>query len=303
MRIITLGTSAGRPTPERSASCVALEFDGESFLFDCGEGTQLKIIHSPLRWGNLKAIFITHLHGDHINGLPGLLGTLSSTEREAPLKIFGPRGIRQYIAILKELRTMWIGFPLEITEVNAPGVILDSGKYQVETAKLDHIIECWGYVFREKDRPGHFDEQKAKKMNVPFGPIRADLVAGKNIILGDGTVIRPEELIGPKRPGRSVAYCLDTKPCEGDLILAKEVDLLIHEATFDDTLRKEIETWGHSTAAQAAEVATQSKVKQLLLTHISPRYPNAKILLQEARNLFKNSEIAFDLSEWIIHSK
>jgi ribonuclease Z len=244
MRVVTLGTSAGRPTHLRSASSVALEYDGEIVLFDCGEGTQAQLGRSPLRWGNIKAIFIGHLHGDHVNGLPGILGTFSLTDRTLPLKVFGPPGLKRYLEILQEVKTLWINFPIEVIEVRKPGVILNEKKYQVETARLDHVIECWGYVFREKPRPGHFDEAKAERLKIPHGPLRSRLVRGEAITLEGGSLIQPGEIVGPPRPGRSVAYCLDTCPCENDLLLAKGVDLLIHESTFDDSLRQEMKKWG-----------------------------------------------------------
>lgn len=300
MRVITLGTSAGRPTLYRSASAVALEYEGDVFLFDCGEGAQLRMIESPLRWGNLHSIFITHLHGDHLNGLPGLLATLSFSERVAPLKLFGPPGIKKYLQLLREIRSMWIRFPVEVVEIQSPGILLEDKKFQVETQPLNHVIECWGFVFREKPRAGRFDEKKAEALGIPIGPLRGQLVQGKTIQLPDGKIVEPNEVVGPPRKGRSVAYCLDTRPCEGDLRLAFEADLVIHEATFDESMKQEIETWGHSTAKQAAQIAKQANAKRLLLTHISPRYFEGKELLREARSQFKESEIAYDLSEWKI---
>ncbi|MFO1518727.1 MAG: ribonuclease Z [bacterium] len=303
MRIVTLGTSAGRPTPHRSASAAALEFDGDVFLFDCGEGTQAQLARSPLKWGNIRAIFIGHLHGDHVNGLPGLLGTYSLADRQEPLHLFGPPGLKKYLRVLQEVKTLWVNFPFRVTEITAPGVILDDKKFQVETARLDHVIECWGYVFREKQRPGVFDEAKAQAMGIPIGPLRSKLVHGESITLENGLVIQPGEIVGPPRPGRSVAYCLDTCPCQNDWKLASEVDVLIHEATFDDSLRNEMKKWGHSTSAQAAEVALKARANQLILTHISPRYANPDLLLKEAQRVFKNSEMAWDLSEFTVERK
>jgi len=303
VRIITLGTGAGRPTPQRSASAVALEYEGDVILFDCGEGTQVQLARSPLRWGTIPAIFIGHLHGDHVSGLPGLLGTWSLGDRSVPLKVFGPPGMKSYLRFLQDLKTLWIQFPIEVTEIKKPGVILETEDYQVETIRLNHIIECWGYVFREKDRPGRFDEEKAGQLKIPPGPLRARLVKGEDVVLGDGRKIRSNELVGPKRPGRSAAYCLDTAPCENAVALARGVDLLIHEATFDDSVRDEMQKWGHSTAGQAAETAREAKAKRLILTHVSPRYPDPKILLNQAREIFPNTELADDFSEFAVDAK
>lgn len=303
MKIVTLGTSAGRPTIERSASATALEFEGEVFLFDCGEGTQVQLAKSTLHWGNIKVIFISHLHGDHIHGLAGLLGTLSLQDREAPLKVFGPPGIKKYMAVMLELKTSWIRYPLEITEIRAPGIILENKKYFIECAKLSHVIECWGYAFREKTRPGIFNEEKAKALNIPFGPIRKQIVEGKTVTLENGQIIKPEELLGPPRPGRNVAHCLDTQPCRSDLYLAENADVLIHESTFDHSLHDKVKDWGHSTSCQAASIARQANVHQLLLTHISPRYGNGRQLLEEARTEFKNTKMSQDLFEFEVPYK
>lgn len=303
MRIITLGTGAGRPTPQRSASAVALEYEGDVILFDCGEGTQVQLARSPLKWGSIPAIFIGHLHGDHVSGLPGLLGTWSLGDRNAPLKVFGPPGIKSYIRFLQEMKTLWIQYPLEVIEVRKPGLLLETEDYQVETIRLNHIIECWGYVFREKDRPGRFDEAKAERLGIPPGPLRARLVKGEAVTLEGGLTVQPGEIVGPKRPGRSAAYCLDTAPCKNAVALAQGVDLLIHEATFDDSVRDEMQKWGHSTAGQAAETARDAGVQRLILTHVSPRYPDPRILLNQAQTIFPESVLAEDLSEFVVEAK
>lgn len=300
MRIVTLGTSAGKPTPKRSASASALEFEGEVLLFDCGEGTQVQLAKSTLSWGSIKAIFIGHLHGDHVNGLPGLLATMSMSDRKEALSVFGPPGIKKYLKLMQEIKNSYVSYPLEIHEIKEAGLIFESQKYKVFTAKLDHLVECWGYRFEEKDRPGFFDEEKAKALQIPIGRERAELVKGKSITLESGKIIHPSEVVGPKRPGRKVAYCLDTRPCAGDLELAYECDVLIHEATFDASMSNEMHLWGHSTTTQAAKVAKQAQVKQLVLTHISPRYTTSKELLKEAKDLFHQTQIAYDLNEYPI---
>jgi ribonuclease Z len=300
MRVITLGTGAGRPTLSRNTSATGLEFKGETFLFDCGEGTQVQLMRSAFHWGKLSAIFIGHMHGDHLNGLPGLLGTLSLSDRQETLKIFGPPGLKEYLRLLVECKNLWLRFPAEIQEIKEAGILLDTAEYQVETALLDHTIECWGYVFREKARRGHFNRQKAKLLGIPEGPIRARLVHGEAVTLEDGRVLKPEEFVGLPRRGRSIAYCLDTQPCENVIRLAQDVDLLIHEATFDRNLKKEANEWGHSTAADAAEAARQSGARHLLLTHISQRYPDEAILLEEATAIFPKTTVARDLGVYSV---
>jgi len=295
MRIFTLGTGAGRPTLQRHTSATALEYEGEILLFDCGESVQLQLIRSPLKWGKMSGIFVGHLHGDHLYGLPGLLGTLSLVDRKEPLHIFGPVGIKEYLRIHLEIKSLWVSYPLEITEIEKPGLILENERYQVFTVPLGHIIPCWGYAFREKPRPGVFNESKARALNIPEGPERMELVQGRSVTLPDGRLIQASEVVGPSRPGRSFAYCLDTRPCPEVVELARGVDLMVHEATFAQDLQTEAHQWGHSTAADAARMAREAGVKRLVLTHISQRYLDPQLLLNEAKGLFHEVELAEDL--------
>lgn len=295
MRLITLGTGAGRPTLQRHTSATALEFEGETFLFDCGEATQLQLIRSPLKWGKMTAIFIGHLHGDHVFGLPGLLGTMSLAERQEPLRVFGPKGLQEYLRIHQESHSLWINYPLEVHEIEAPGLVFETERYQVFTAPLRHIIPCWGYAFRERPRPGLFDEAKAKALGIPEGPERMDLVRGRAVRLADGRVITPEVVVGPARPGRSMAYGLDTGPAPELVELAGGVDLLVHEATFHREFEAEAHQWGHSTAADAAHAAREAGARRLVLTHISQRYLDPRVLLEEADKVFPHPEAAEDL--------
>lgn len=303
MRIITLGTGAGRPTLARSTSATGLEFEGETFLFDCGEGTQVQLMRSSLKWGKLSAIFIGHLHGDHINGLPGLLGTLSLSDRQEPLRIFGPKGIKKYLQLLIDCKNLWLRFPADIHEIKEAGVLVDTPEYRVETAPLNHVIECWGYVFREKTKRGRFNGHKADRMGIPEGPLRAGLVRGEQVRLPDGTVLKPEDFVGSPRPGCSVAYCLDTQPCESVIQLAHGVDFLVHEATFDQSLKTEANAWGHSTAADAARAAHEAGARHLVLTHISQRYAEEGVLLQEAEEIFPGTEMGHDLKVFEVEAR
>ncbi len=300
MRVITLGTGAGRPTLQRFASATALEHEGEILLFDCGEGTQIQLMRSPLHWGRLSTVFIGHLHGDHLFGLPGLLGTMSLAEREDPLKLFGPVGLKVYLQTLQAVQSLWLRFPLEVIEIEAPGRILETESYEVFTAPLNHVIPCWGFRFSEKPRPGLFDERKAEELGIPAGPLRGDLVHGRSIQLADGRQIRPEEVVGPRRPGLQFAYCLDTQPCDAVLELAQGCDCLVHEATFGQDMQAEATKWGHSTARDAARMAKEAGAKKLILTHLSSRYLDPSALLQEAAGLFENTALAADLETFLI---
>jgi ribonuclease Z len=294
MRIITLGTGAGRPTLNRSSSAVALEHVGRTFLFDCGEGTQVQLMKSPLHWGKLQAIFIGHLHGDHVNGLPGLLGTLSLSDRQEALTVYGPKGLQEFLAVHQKFQSMNLRYPLKVCEINQSGLLHRGEDFQVETFPLTHSIPCWGYVFREDQLRGHFDGEKADREGIPSGPLRAQLIEGKTITVG-GKKFHPDQFLGPPRPGRSVAYCLDTKPCEEAVKLAQGVDLLLYEATFGCEYETEAHDWGHSTAADGARIARQAGVKRLILTHISQRYSDPTVLLEEARAIFPEVRVASDL--------
>jgi ribonuclease Z len=295
MRLITLGTGAGRPSLIRNSSATALEYEGDLLLFDCGEATQHQLMKAEVRWGKLDAVFIGHLHGDHLNGLPGLLGTFSMSERQAPLKVFGPPGIARYVQLLQECKTLWVTFSLEVHEIRQSGVLLETPRYAVTAAPLDHVIECWGFRFQEKDRPGHFDAKRAAQLGVPDGPERARLVKGEAVTLPDGRVIRPEACVGPKIPGRSVAYCCDTKPCASELALTQGADWVVHEATFEEALKAEANAWGHSTTVDAARIARESSARRLLMTHISQRYQDGTALLREALEVFPETTLAVDL--------
>lgn len=295
MRIITLGTGAGRPTLRRASSAAGLEFLGNTFLFDCGEGTQLQLMKSSFKWGKVAAIFISHLHGDHVNGLPGLLGTLSLSDRQEKLRVFGPKGLKSFLKVFQKHQHMNLRYPLEVVEIRTPGILWETDTYRIETHPLEHTVKCWGYVFREKDLPGHFDEEKAEQIGIPSGPLRGRLVKGEAITMEDGRTFHPQDFLGPTRPGRAVAYCLDTRPCPTARRLAQGVDLLLYEATFVQDHQQDAHEWGHSTAADGARLAREAEVRNLVLTHISQRYQNDDVLWEEAQAIFPNAAIANDL--------
>ena len=314
MKVITLGTGSGRPTLKRNVSAVAVVWEGEWILFDCGEATQIQMMKADLSLSRLTAIFITHLHGDHFNGLAGLLSTIGLNGRERPLSIIGPPGIRSYLDLLRKLRIVFVNYPAQVREFSeeefssgestagrprAEAVlpVFATERYGVSAHPLDHRLYAIGYRVEARAKPGRFDLERARALMVPEGPMFGRLQAGYEVTLADGRTVHPSEVLGPPRPGRKMSYCTDTRPCIGSVLLSRDVDLMIHEATFGEGLEAEAAEYGHSTSVQAARVAAEARPGRLLLTHISSRYPDASILLKEARQCFPDTELAQDLME------
>jgi len=297
MRIIFLGTTSGVPTKERRLSATAVIHGGEAFLFDCGEGTQLQILKVSLRWGVLKRIFISHLHGDHIIGLLGVLMSLQVGGRDSPLFLYGPTGLEEYVQMSIRLMQSRIRYELVINEISG-GVICDEKNYYVDCAPLEHRIFTLGYIFVEKDKPGKFNVEKAKQLGIPAGPIRSQIQRGEEVILDNGVRISPDEILGPPRKGRRIAYCLDTSTCENAEKLASEADVLIYDGTFlKDEHQNLARRTGHSTWREAAELARKAGVKNLVLTHFSPRYTELEKALPEFQEIFPKIILASDLME------
>lgn len=296
MRLTILGTSSARPTIRRNVSGSVVEIDGESVLFDCGEGTQRQALIAGLRFSRLRTIAITHLHGDHVNGLFGLLGTLVLDGRTRPIRLVGPRGLARLIDVGLALRLFSPGYGIEVREFSGAAEVWRGTGYRVLCQPLDHSIETLGYVVVEDDRVGRFDVQRAAALGVPAGPLYGELQRGLAVTVEDSRIVRPEDVLGPKRPGRRVAYCLDTRPCAGDLALARDADLLVHESTFADDATAEAGAYAHSTARQAAEIAARAGSRRLVLTHLSSRYDEggAARALAEARQVFKQTVMAED---------
>jgi ribonuclease Z len=286
------------PTSERGSPCVALRRENELLFFDCGEGTQRQLAFAKIRSGNLSKIFITHLHGDHVLGLGGLLQSLSLSQRTRPIQIFGPYGIRGFIEALSETLHFMPCFDLIIEEIRDAGIILETKQYAVNVCKTDHDNALsLAYLLEEKWRPGQFFPEKCVQLGVPEGPQWKRLQSGESIRLENGNIVTPEMVLGTRRPGRKVAYSGDTRPSKDVIALSSDADALIHESTYDDSLLNKAEEYGHSTASQAAEVAKQAKVKLLILTHISNRYKDDGILLEQARRIFPNTIVARDFLE------
>ena len=287
LRITFLGTSAGMPTRDRNVASVAVLMDGRALLFDCGEGTQHQLMRSAVRFGAIEAIFLTHLHGDHLFGLPGLLASMSLNAREKPLALYGPPGTAAFMRALPLYRT---SFDVEIHEIGEGRVRCDDG-YSVDAAPLVHSAPCFTFRIVEDDRPGEFDVARARELGIEPGPMYGRLQRGETV----GSV-KPSDVLGPTRPGRRIVYCTDTRPCDAAIELARGADVLIHEATYASDMASEAVARFHSTAAEAAAVARDAGVRQLILTHISPRYTEPSALLAEARQVFAQTELAEDFA-------
>ena len=291
--VIFLGTGGSWPTVKRNVSAIAVKRGGEILLFDCGEGTQRQIQRSGLSYMQIKSIFISHFHGDHFLGLPGLIQTMQLNDRKEPLTIYGPRGISRIVEIVKNLGYFRPSYEIVGKDVDEGDEIRFNG-YSVRPFRVEHNVPALGYVLEEDMRPGRFNKKKALELGIPEGPLFGRLQRGESIKLKDGRVITPDMVLGPPRPGRKVVYTGDTKPCNKVVEFARNADLLIHDATFLSDLEDVAIEYGHSTARQAAEIAKEANVDKLVLTHISPRYMDERLIEKEAKEVFKNSIVARD---------
>lgn len=295
--VVPLGVGSAVPTASRHLSGTLARREGRSVLFDCGEGTQLQLVRGHLTRGQLDAVCVTHLHGDHLFGLPGLLMTLALLERDTPLTVVGPAGIAG-IASLPGVADL--PYPVtfrELTDEDGVVVYEDEG-VTIEARPLKHRVPCWGYRYQEHVRPGTIDGEAARAAGVTEGWQFDALKQGETVALADGTELPPDGLVGPPRPGAAFAYVLDTVPCDGGRALAHEADLLIHEATFTEAHAERARAVAHSTARQAAEVARDAGARRLLLTHFSARYADTGGLVAEARSVFPASEAAEELRRY-----
>jgi ribonuclease Z len=263
-------------------------------MFDCGEGVQRQMIKAKAGFHRKMKIFITHMHGDHVLGLPGLMQTMALLGREKRLEVYGPLGIKNFIQSIRETVQFALTFPIEIYEINDVGVVCKEDEYAVNATWANHVIPSLAYALVEKPRPGKFYPDKAQKLGVPEGPLWSRLQHGHTVKLPGGKVVKPEDVAGPPRPGRKIVYTGDTRPFEILAEFAAYADLLIHDATLDDFLVEKAEDDGHSTPSQAAETAKRAKVKQLILTHISARYDDTDVLVKQAQKIFKNTIVAED---------
>lgn len=300
MEIYFLGTGAGVPAKERNVSSIALKLLEERksvWLFDCGEATQHQILHTSIKPRKIEKIFITHLHGDHIFGIPGLLGSRSFQGGESPLTIYGPEGIKEFILNAIRLSSTHLKYKLKIVEIEEDGLLFEDETFQVYVKKLDHGIPSYGFRVVEKDLPGMLQVNKLKELGIKPGPEYKRLKNGELVTLENGTVLNGKDFLGPDKKGRIVTILGDTRACESRFELAENADVLIHEATFakkDESLAFE---YYHSTTVDAAKLAKKANVHHLILTHISSRYQGdaaLQTLWQEAKEVFDQTYVARD---------
>ncbi len=295
MEIVFLGTSGSWPTPKRNVSAVAVKRGPEVVLFDCGEGTQRQFMISKLSFMQVNRIFVTHFHGDHFLGLPGLLQSMNFFGREAALEVYGPAGCESLVRELLSLGHFKAGYPVRARDL-APGESLDCGEYTVTPFEAVHTVPGLSYVLEEKPRPGRFDLEKAKALGIPAGPMYSRLQEGEAVTVR-GKTIAPDQVLGPPRRGRKIVYTGDSMPHETLVRMARGADVLIHDATSDAALEEKANRYGHSSSRQAAQVAKEAGVGLLVLTHMSPRYEDPATLVNDAKAIFDRVMLADDFAE------
>ena len=293
LRVTFLGTASSRPTVRRNVSALAVQREGESYLFDCGEGTQRQMMRFGVGF-RMDEIFITHMHADHYLGLTGLLRTMSLQGRDRPLTVWGPPGGRRTLRRAVELGGDRLLFEVSLRELS-PGEAVRRDGYRIEAYATRHTSRSVGLVLEEDPRLGRFDPERARELGVPEGPLYGRLHRGEEVELEDGTVIRPEQVVGSPRPGRKLVYTGDTRPCRATVEAARDADLLIHEATFGDPETDRAADTGHSTAREAARTAAEAGARRLALTHFSARYSEqAHRLGREAAEVVEDPVVAED---------
>ncbi|MEE1165779.1 MAG: ribonuclease Z [Treponema sp.] len=296
MEAFVLGCGGMMPLPYRHLTSVLLRRDGDLFLFDGGEGTQVSLRRLNLKWKKINAIFISHTHADHITGLPGLLMLSAQVDRNEPLYIYGPPKISQYIETSRNVLDMYINYPIVVKEITAPCVVHEGDGFYIRAFPLDHTKTCVGYTLEELDRPGEFNPAKANELKVPVGPLWGKLQKGESVQNTEGKVITPDMVMGEKRSGRKFSFVTDTLYKSS---IAKEVmgsDLLICESMFEDELLDQAKEKKHMTASQAATIARDSNSKRMCMIHYSPRYTDKELekLLSQAQKIYPNAELSRD---------
>jgi len=299
MKLVFLGTSAAQPTEKRGLSCICLEREGEILMFDAGESAQISYMKSGLGWNKKMKIFVTHLHGDHCVGILGLLQTMSMQNRTESLEIFGPKGIDEFLAANIKILNFGLSFSILITIVNE-GTIYENNKFLIHATKANHSITAFSYLFEEKDKPGRFNVEKAKELGIPEGELWNKLQNGEDITNNE-KIIKPEQVLGKKRPGKKIGISGDTMPTKELEEFFRECDYLVFDSTFLDEEKQKAQDTCHSTAKQAAELGKNANVKNLILTHFSARYKDEIRHKTEAEQIHNSVITAKDLLEVIIN--
>ncbi|MDT7540830.1 MAG: ribonuclease [Acidobacteriota bacterium] len=288
------------PTRARNVSAAALRLPqrAEVWLFDCGEATQHQIQRTDLRLSQITRIFISHLHGDHVLGLMGLIASTGLAGISQPIRLYGPSGLREFVQTTARLTRTLITDALTF-QTAEPGTLFEDDEFVVSCQTLRHRVPAFGYRVNERDRAGHFDVERARSLGIPEGPFYGRLKRGETVTLEDGRTFDGSELCGPEIRGRSFVYCTDTSYCANSVALSEGADVLVHEATFADEDEHLARQSAHSTASEAARVAAEARVRRLILTHVSPRYAHGNAielssLLAQARAVFPQTIIAED---------
>jgi len=295
MKLVFLGTAGAQPTENRGLSCICLEREGEILMFDAGEGAQFSYLKSGLGWNKKMKIFVTHLHGDHCVGILGLLQTMTLQHRTESIEIYGPDGIDEFIAANTKILKFGLSFPVMITTVTEEKIV-DEKSYSVFTCKAEHSVPAFSYLFQEKEKPGRFHLEKAKQLGIPEGELWSKLQNGQEVKVGDKT-IKPSDVLGEKRSGKKIGISGDTRPTKQLEEFFQNCDYLTFDSTFLDELQEKAVQTYHSTAKEAATLAKNANIKNLILTHFSARYKDESVLVEEAKTIHSSVIGAKDLLE------
>lgn len=296
MEAFILGCGGMMPLPYRHLTSVLLRREGDLFLFDGGEGTQVSLRRLNLKWKKIDAIFVSHTHADHVTGLPGILMLNAQVERTEPLYIYGPPKIAEYIESSRKVLDMYINYPIVVKEISAPCIVHKGDGFHVRAFPLDHTKTCVGYTLEEQDRPGEFNPEKAASLGVPVGPLWGQLQKGMTVHASDGSEVTPYQVMGQKRKGRKFSFVTDTLYKDSIAPEIKNSDLLICEAMFEDELIDQAKEKKHMTASQAGTIARDGNVKRMCMIHYSPRYTDRELekLLSQAQKKFPGAELSRD---------
>ncbi len=296
MEAFVLGCGGMMPLPYRHLTSVLLRRDGDLFLFDCGEGTQVSLKRLNLKWKKIDAIFISHTHADHVTGLPGIMMLNSQVERTEPLYIYGPPKVAEYVESSRKVLDMYINYPVIVKEITAPCVVHEGDGFYVRAFPLQHTKTCVGYTLEELDRPGEFNPDKALELGVPRGPLWGKLQRGEAVQGENGSVVNPDDVMGKSRSGRKFSFVTDTMYLPSIAGEVRGSDLLICEGMFDDSCADQAKEKKHMTSRQAATIARDANVRRMAMIHYSPRYTDRElpVLLEQACEVWPQAELTRD---------